>query len=1080
MIQHRLQAGAAFACLVLAFSCNSGTSGSGGGSHSMSLDYVSNGFGQLLPHTTFVLDSFTGQPTPQIIELRDADQIINNVSLSNPVHEVPVFGEEAVLPNGIAGNQFLHALFTSEVAIDSVLTDLPAQQETGGLSGSIQVLWVDPVSGSMTPIPGRSFVGGMTYSGGPVGDPDPRMQLETWVSAGEFGLEVNPEVDNNGDGVPDGLGFPGVLSSFSGDSDLVRPESFVFIPDSDSDLTTFETFPADGQIMMIIERSVTGLNGLPLEDRAVACTTVGTDDIEPEVAILPPPLGSVDTIPANGADDVDPAMSVTVRFTESIQPTSVGDLPTYGAPNLSPAISIQFGPETRRVDVPFTVMPVSPYDLTTFVLEPAFHFPGEGPDDFGCGVFDVVDIKVNAGQFQDLAQVDVDGDGVNDRGNLNSLSGMSTFKTGEGPGLANVPVTPDAIYAGRAGATPGLSVIDLNGFGQSTGNPIYDDSFSTFSRGDSNFPNNPNVKLQGNLLKPALQTGSCTIDGGSSGVFSLTLDSNLTEVLARAPVITAVGDMMLGHALDSSFNNAPAPYGCQSGGGNLCAQDGLKQIAVIQGGPFSLTPPRVIPTNPTLNTVTGGENIVSWAPHPNPPALTFPPLCVWPFLGTEEPSSIDVTFPPDPTVPALNNWLAPGDPFGDPNGEGSGIPTPPSGLLAVEQNAWFDGPPLPQLTIAGCQQYKVRQQVGNFLYVLDRSRGEVVVLNSNRMTVIDRILVPDPTELAIGPNLDLLAISNQQVDLVTFLDIDPSSASFHTIVQQVVVGDRPRGIAWEPGNEDILVCNEGDNSLSIISAFSLEVRKVVDSNLAEPFALAITPRQQNFGFFRNVYFAYIMNRNGRVAIFESGPNEVNGWGYDDVVGTAPQTFQSPKAIQPDHTFLAGGVWIAHEGPINVQDQSAGSPGVAALSNMVVNSAIQGVLPLNVQSLLIPNFRDMSLEVRVSLGTDQLTGIPVDLAFDNLRNFGGLQNLASVFSAGVPAPLNGKSLVRNVGAVGPLPANNCNYMFVAIPNPNAASEGNVDVIDISGGYTRIDTNAHEPGIQSIRIDDVDVLMDYFRQ
>ena len=107
---------------------------------------------------------------------------------------------------------------------------------------------------------------------------------------------------------------------------------------------------------------------------------------------------------------------------------------------------------------------------------------------------------------------------------------------------------------------------------------------------------------------------------------------------------------------------------------------------------------------------------------------------------------------------------------------------------------------------------------------------------------------------------------------------------------------------------------------------------------------------QNFGFFRNVYFAYIMNRNGRVAIFESGPNEVNGWGYDDVVGTAPQTFQSPKAIQPDHTFLAGGVWIAHEGPINVQDQSAGSPGVAALSNMVVNSAIQGVLPLNVQRL----------------------------------------------------------------------------------------------------------------------------------
>jgi hypothetical protein len=369
--------------------------------------------------------------------------------------------------------------------------------------------------------------------------------------------------------------------------------------------------------------------------------------------------------------------------------------------------------------------------------------------------------------------------------------------------------------------------------------------------------------------------------------------------------------------------------------------------------------------------------------------------------------------------------------------------------------------------------------VGSFLYVLDRSRGEVVVLNSNRMTVIDRIIVPDPTELALGPNLDLLAVSNQQVDLVTFIDIDPASASFHSIVQQVVVGDRPRGIAWEPGNEDILVCNEGDSSLSIISAFSLEVRKVVNSNLSEPFALAVTPRQTTFGFFRNVYFAYIMNRTGRIAIFESGPNEVNGWGYDDVIGTAPQTFQNPKTIQPDHLYLAGGVWVCHEGPIDIQDQTAGSPGVPAVSNLVVNSAISGTLPLNVQSLLIPNFRDMSMEVRVSLGPEQLTGIPVDMAFDNLRNFGGLQNMGSVFSAGVPAPLNGKSLVRTVGQI-VMGANQCQYLFVAVPNPTSASDGNVDVIDISGGYTRIDTNAHDPGIQSIRIEDVDVLMDYFRQ
>ena len=67
----------------------------------------------------------------------------------------------------------------------------------------------------------------------------------------------------------------------------------------------------------------------------------------------------------------------------------------------------------------------------------------------------------------------------------------------------NVPVTPDAIYVGRAGALPGLSVLDLNGFGQSTANPTFDVSFETFDEGNTNFPNNPNVKLQGNLLKPS-------------------------------------------------------------------------------------------------------------------------------------------------------------------------------------------------------------------------------------------------------------------------------------------------------------------------------------------------------------------------------------------------------------------------------------------------------------------------------------------------------------------------------------------------------------------------------------------------
>ena len=53
--------------------------------------------------------------------------------------------------------------------------------------------------------------------------------------------------------------------------------------------------------------------------------------------------------------------------------------------------------------------------------------------------------------------------------------------------------------------------------------------------------------------------------------------------------------------------------------------------------------------------------------------------------------------------------------------------------------------------------------------------------------------------------------------------------------------------------------------MSILSAFSLEIRKTISANLDQPFEIAVTPRQNGFGWLRNVYFAWILNRNGSVA-----------------------------------------------------------------------------------------------------------------------------------------------------------------------------------------------------------------------
>ena len=1012
---------------------------------------VEHGFGQLLPHLIPVPDG-SGNPTAQVVPVLELEDLIENVTPLNGVLPTPTWPTAAQLPNGLGGNQFVAVRFNRSLDVDSVLDADPAATVDGQLTGALTVVGVNSLTGQALPIQGRAFVGGATYAGTPVGNP-PQLPLQTWFTEQGGTLSAVPGVDNDQNGVPDGLGFPGTEpgTHFAGATGLDDANVFVFVPDVDGDLATHEAFPTGFEIVVEVSASVRSSSAEPLTVPARISSTAGPDSLAPELRLLPGPPVQPDLVPANGELNVDPATTVTVGFTEAVQPGGFGNLTGGGAPLPGSPISLTFGPVNQTTVVPYTALPVSAFDLSTVVLTPAYPFPGKSSVGLSnCGSYNQVLFQLTPGQVPDLAN------------NLNLLQGSSFFVTGEGPGLVNAPVAPDAIYAGLRDTLSSLSVIDLNGFGGSTGNPTYD-PLNPATEGNSNFPNNPNVQLQGSMLRPPLSLGQCTTDGGSAGVFTRTLDSNLDPRLARSPVLLDVGDMALGRALDTTFNGAPAPFGCQAGGGNLCAIDGLQLVNVTLGGPNTLRPAE--PTDPLLNSGTGPGNAISWAPHPNPPPLVYPPLCVSPYLGGQEPTAFDST-----ALLGLINLLVPGDPFGNP-----GLGIPPSGLLNTEQSAWFQGPSLPAQSLAQCSPYMIRQQVGQFLYAVDRARREVVVLNSNRMLPLDRISLADPTALALSPNLDLLAVTNHATDTVSFIDVNPSSSSFHQVVQETQVGAGPRGIAWDSFNEDILVCNELESSVSVLSAFSLNVRKVVTHpNLNGPFDVVITPRQTTFGAQRNVYYGYVLARDGRVSVFESGPDGVNGWGYDDLIGQARYLFRRPKAIQVDVTDLRSGVWIAHEGPIDVSNGQAGAAGIGAVSRLHAEAGLFGVLPLPPNTR--PQFRELEMVVDVSLGPGVVTGVPVDLALDDQRNLGALPNIATPFSAGLPVQWNGKSLVRDVGQ--PVPAKTPAHLFVAVPE-SAGTGGAVDVVALSN-LARVDTNAYQAGVQSIPMPGVRVLMDYFRQ
>ncbi|WP_145196773.1 hypothetical protein [Planctomycetes bacterium Poly30] len=973
------------------------------------LESVSNGFGQQLPHRVLV-ETTPGNPVP--VPLRTLEDVVALVSSQSPVLPPEAFPADAVLPDGRAGNQFFLAKFTD--AVDPASDCFNACTGTGPCDlDTLEVVTFDPSSHEPVVVPARVFVGGSTWNAN--GD------LEQWV-------ELDPATGRITTLTDEAHGFPGSEAPLFGAADFVAPSSIMVVMDADGDLSTLEAFPNAESLQLRIPASLCSTTQQFLGTTAVAATSVGGNPAGPSVVTR---MGDPATEPSDGMQNVDPSKVLRIRFTESIQPWTLG---TFVEPSISPSLTITQAPNVAPVPHAYTVMPNSAYDLTEWAITPDRTFDGlnaEGPPNF----LELAEVKVEVGG---ATLGDLVGEPSADRIEF-------SFLVGRGPAMVNAPVVPESLLISRAGTRPGLSVIDLNGFGQSTGSPTYSQPYPL--AGQTRFPFDPNV-TQNPTVRPVLSPGSTTLDGGSAGVFTLTRDANLNTVLAGAPILADAADLQFGASLDTVFDNSPPPFGCQAGGGNVCALSGLKTVG----------------QNPDLTLAPGFPNLVSFAPHPNPPPLMFPAMCWQPSIVGREPSSIDFS--------GSTNLLDTGNPFPDPVAA-----TPPTGLLDGRRGAQpFYGPSFGQQAVQDCQSYGVRQQIGQFLYVADRIRGEVVALNSNRMLSIDRLPVAGVTSMALGPNLDVLAVTSQDTDTVTIIDVDPNSATFHTILAVVSVGDGPRGIAFDPLDEDILVCNEVDSTISVISALTLTVRKTVPSQVDAPFELAVTPRMQGFGLERGVYFAYVLGRNGELAVFESGPDGPGGFGYDSVIGVLPWVFQAPRAIVLDPLNLDASVFVAYEGPVDPATGASGALGVGAISRVRLESADFGTQLLQAGSS--PSLRDLQFGVALTLSeaSGEISGIPSSLAFDELRNFADYPAPASLFTSGGAAPVNGKCAVREVNPGTLSPTNQPKFLFAAIPDAHV-----VDVMQVTGqSAPLLDVNVYDAGVQSIPAPNVRFLTGYFSQ
>ena len=945
------------ACLLFA-GCAGGQPGDPDNRGSFKVTTVTTGSGTIYPYRIRQVDSF-GNPTSTVLNIESDATLRANVNANNGVLPVASFDTLPTLPDGAPGNQFVEFVFSHKLDVESILSNLLANQSNSGLTGNLSVLGYNPATESTVMVKGRGFVNGITYFN------DSGVLNRVLAVAANDGGTVDI-LDARAQGFP----------NYFGAAELAGKKVFTFVADTDNDLSTIETFPSSVLLRLVATTAVRDNEGHLLSQEMFTATTVGADPNPPQVLgyASSPQVPQIN--PGNNASGVDTTTSILVKFNKPVQPGDVGSFfnPLLFTPPTG-GVTLQVTAAAATFEILYFADPVSFSDMCNYILTPAYNLPGLA----------TVSVNVNTTRIKSITNTLLLGQAV-----------ATPFTTGAGSGITNAPVAPEAIYVGLGGETPGVSVIDLNGFGQGTGDINI-----------TRFPLNPNVGSPG--VVPALAPGTTNLDAGSGGAMTLAKDSNLSTRLIRDPLVGSVADVQIGAPLDLVFNDEN----------------------------INVNTTRANQVNPITNLANNPGNCISVAPHPNPPKLVFPP-----------PNLNRAIFGEEPTQAGARNLLVQGNPFASQIGQ--------IGIYGTVQVGVFNGPAPPPLSPpppVAFTPFNIRQQVGHFLYVLDSDNRRLLVLNSNRFTIIDSILMSDPVDLSISPNMQRLAVANYASSNIQFVDINPLSPTFHQVVAVTRTAGPPIAVVWQPDGEDVLALSTISNTLTLISGLDFTVRREVAGFLSLPIDIAVTPRFVGTGFAQGVYFAYILNANGSIAIYESGPDGVNGIGFNDMIGTVPNvTFQRARRMRYDYSSAAGSVLIGH----------VDSSGLGVVSKLDMTSS-PGQTPLNPSAggfVLPPTFRQKEWQVLQRFGGvtstttlhDLMSGNSiVDFTLDDLRNQGGAIGQTTPFNSGLQTPLWGHSgkdaIKQNAPVITP------RFLFVGL-----SDVGKVDVFELGTGrrVTSIDT------------------------
>jgi hypothetical protein len=768
---------------------------------------------------------------------------------------------------------------------------------------------------------------------------------------------------------------------------------FLFVADVDGNLATKAAFggytagPNNSRIeqatsTISLVRVTAGLvNGIDLD--AAWSFAIGATDTQP------PYIVSISSEKRDPTDPLNPASiaadgTLLVKFSEPMVPSTVGhsaalDGFPYDANLPNPLTSPPFPSTTLTATVntavgtlfvPFDCTPANVNNLTKFRLRPLISLPPNTSVDVLVRAF-TTNTQVSSidlsGNFFDGP--DADNDSVPDGTDV-----TSTFSVGPGPAIVNIPVSPEVIYWAPV-VGDGIGAIDLNGWGLGTNTPganagirdratlitkpWLDFNGCEVSPGGLNLvdgiglwahPGNlptptdpctmlPMIQWRHNRYWYPVGTGSYPygpgpnaargeiweaptdpgnpgtpfpgVNEGSSGFETLCRDSN-GDVILTGREFAQVGnvqDMIVGEFLDRVFYDHKSTRNRNSlhlsffGGGNTQGRN------VISDPPTPNPPPTrywvglpqidvvLDQSNPTEPMLIEGDEVFT--------GLRVGPLAQAQFVNAARTNSF---------IHLRTNTINPNavDQLVFPGIVGGTLGNGPGGQSAT-----------------AIYTFAARQQVGNFLYATDATSRELHAINSNTMRVITSISLPDPTGLAIAPDMEYLYVTNTADDSMSVVGCDPTSPNFHRELARVPTGPGPRAIALQPEAEDIFVCNFLGNSVSIIDVNSLTTRKTLDSLISGPFDVEVSERQEipsaphPFGWACGLYFAYVSNSVGNtVVVYESGPDGPQGIGINNIRGALPLDDTNDPMIAPrglcfspfvnNQFLLAGGIFVTHQ------------------------------------------------------------------------------------------------------------------------------------------------------------------------